>query len=318
MKSILFHIILTLIIFCCKKNNFEREKKVFNGEVNSIDNCYFINTSIIDLGEDGKIDEYGIELKTGGISEFQSKAKEIRKTGDFSFELDSLLPECKYSFRYYTVDGDTTYGEWMLFETNVVSFLDSIDINITSSSKLNINIQNQQFCSYKVAEIGICYRTIADTSLICLSKNYNTNDASFLFSINNEEPEANYTLYPFIVFKNGEKLLGKDRTINIGKLNFETLNNAIVLNSVSNDVELQMNINLIGNDSISEIGFVYSSTSSNPDYNSNKVLLDNPTQLGLNTSLVSGLSNNTKYYFRAYSRIDNKILYGDVFTFVTN
>ena len=177
---------------------------------------------------------------------------------------------------------------------------------------------SEKFRTSKITEIGICYRTIADTSLICLSKNYNSNDASFLFSINNEEDEANYTLYPFIIFKNGEKLLGKDRTINIGKLNFETLNNAIVLNSGSNDVELQMNINLIGNDSISEIGFVYSSTSSNPDYNSNKVLLDNPTQLGLNTSLVSGLSNNTKYYFRAYSRIDNKILYGDVFTFVTN
>ena len=74
-----------------------------------------------------------------------------------------------------------------------------------------------------------------------------------------------------------------------------------------------------GRENITERGFVFSSTVTNPEIGNADVdqVIDSSTDLGNFSKILSGLISGTTYYYRAYATNLNGTAYGDVLTFTT-
>ncbi len=66
-----------------------------------------------------------------------------------------------------------------------------------------------------------------------------------------------------------------------------------------------------------EIGIVYSSTDSIPDINNGITILSDSEAEGKYTVSLTGLSDNTTYFYRSYVITDNNVYYGEVSMFTT-
>lgn len=120
--------LLVLIIFIgCKKFDLDRIAKVRTDPPSNVtDNSVNANGSIVDLGQDGSVQEYGFCLSfsnkppTIEDKDYQTFYADI--TGDFSSYITGLTENRSYQMRAYLIEnsGEVTYGEIVEFTTGGV------------------------------------------------------------------------------------------------------------------------------------------------------------------------------------------------------
>lgn len=236
--------------------------------------------------------------------------------GQYSYVCASLSQNTTYYVRAYAIQyGRVVYGTSVTFNTNVSTTLvtTSTATNVTSSSA-TLNGSILEIGSPPYSEKGFCYSTapnpdITDIKIIVAggtAGDYSADISGLSFN----------TKYYYVAYaiQDGEVIYGPETSFT------STCTEALVetYSAVSdveyNSAKLSFKILDIGDPKCTEAGICYGQSSS-PTISSGVVSGSLSTLK--QTLTISGLEENTTYFYRAYVKQGGKELYGSVFSFKT-
>ena len=236
--------------------------------------------------------------------------------GSFTANIYGLSYNQTYYYKAYAIqDEAVVYGEEVRFKTDFTEtkVTTSDATNVTSSSAtLNGTIIDVGDPVY--SEKGFCYSVYPNPTISNVKVVVEGNDAG-----NYSEDIYNLTFntiyyYRAYVIQNGEVIYGSEAQFTSGYTVsvVETYSN---VDDITYDTaELSYIIKNLGDPQCTESGMCYS-TSSNPTISSNVVTGSLSTFK--QTLAISGLTENTTYYFRAFVKQDGKVVNGSVYSFKT-
>jgi len=236
--------------------------------------------------------------------------------GEYSHICSGLSANSAYYVRAYAVQYDKIiYGTTVPFSTNTSATVVTTSgaTNITSSSA-TLNGVILEAGNPVYSEKGFCYSkspnpTISNTKVTVGGEGFGN------YSADIENLSFNTTYYyRAYVIHNGKVIYGSEEQFTSGYTVsvVETYSN--VADITYDAAELSYIINNLGDPQCTESGMCYS-TSSNPTISSNVVTGSLSTFK--QTLAISGLTENTTYYFRAFVKQDGKVVYGSVYSFKT-
>ena len=268
-----------------------------------------------------------IEYKGRSISSGYNNDYKSFQNGNYRIIVNGLQPQTTYYFKAFSkINGGYTYGALKSFTTGVFekpSISTPTDITTTSASVI---VTTNNLYGYTVNSIGVIYATDAtklETSYNTATSNTNTG-TQHPVSLSGLIPNTTYYMRPFIRVNTGQQIqIVYGETITFRTANFPaptSFVNEVTYNRVSitvNTPELSL---------YKKAGVQYS-LKKNEIENGHIVFNSNYTKETSNTVIVSGLSEQTTYYYRPVyyalkgstyyenERYDN--VYGEVKTFVT-
>lgn len=268
-----------------------------------------------------------IEYKGRSISSGYNNDYKSFQNGNYRIIVNGLQPQTTYYFKAFSkINGGYTYGALKSFTTGVFekpSISTPTDITTTSASVI---VTTNNLYGYTVNSIGVIYATDAtklETSYNTATSNTNTG-TQHPVSLSGLIPNTTYYMRPFIRVNTGQQIqIVYGETITFRTANFPaptSFVNEVTYNRVSitvNTPELSL---------YKKAGVQYS-LKKNEIENGYIVFNSNYTKETSNTVIVSGLSEQTTYYYRPVyyalkgstyyenERYDN--VYGEVKTFVT-
>lgn len=179
----------------------------------------------------------------------------------------------------------------------------------------------------QIKRFGHCWNSVpAPTITDQLSERTNLDSlTSFVSKISSLEAGTTYYVRTYIDFGNGEIVYGNE--LNFTTLTTEEYLNIIVrmgtmdnITSTSAQANAVLGVLVSRNiDEVTEHGFRWSDTKSQPTLADNVLALGKPTQAGAINASLTGLKPDTQYFIRAYvTGIDGKTAYSfDVTNFTT-
>lgn len=315
----LLYISSILILLSCKKIQIESVTKINSGEILNLNGSYFLQAQIIDL-----VDKEGIKVghcwSTNEVPTFQNstvKESNVSKAGSFySSELEQIEINQKYYFRAYAIQGSDT----LLFE--IKSF--TLTPNSVANNNCTLIINNNQvldnssvvvetslnnFKNFKIKEYGVCWSNTSEIPSISTPKTifFNLELQGFNDTITNLFEATDYRVRSYVKLDDNTIIYSNQITVNISQLIVKTVNY-----SINGQVAtLQGEITQLGVEPITDHGFCWSTVTSNPNYNNEKISLASTSALGYFYSNLQVVTNTT-YYFRAYAIQNNEIKYGQI------
>ena len=247
------------------------------------------------------------------------------QNGLYRIIANGLQPKTTYYYKACTrINGGYTYGDTKSFTTGEFdrpTVSTPTELTITSAS---VTVVTNNLSNYTVSSIGVNYAT--DASMI--ETYYNISKSNILtgtqhpVSLNGLNPNTVYYIKPFVSVNTGNKT----QTVYGETVSFKTANfpaptsnvNEVTHNSVS------ITVNTPQTSLYKKAGVQYSLKKDDIN-NGNIVYISDYTTATTSTINISGLSEQTTYYYRPlyyalkgnsyYDRYDD--VYGDVKTFVT-
>jgi hypothetical protein len=315
MRSLILITLFSMTIHSCTK--LERESRVIDQGTIQENNCFTYNFLLVDLGENERA-EYGLVLKdlTDGIYRNISIAN-TDQTKEINYLFDSLSIGHEYEVLPFVLNGnDTLFDKSSKFNTNSINFFSSFNKNVVSSSNIDLLLNLNEFCSFKVEKAGVCYSqqqvpTVNDSTIF---QAFNS-AGSYTFNLYDIIKSKMVYYRPYVVLKNGQISYGNiiNHNLQTAQVSTTGVND---LSQLPNSVSLQAEITTFGDDEIDEFGVVYSTTTSSPSYNHSKVSIVIPPTVGKYYAVISNPVKGINYYYRAYVRVGNKVYYGDINTFL--
>lgn len=238
-------------------------------------------------------------------------------TGNYSKTINGLSYNTTYYYRAYAMqNGTPVYGGVVSFTTEFIEtkVTTSAATNVTpSSATLNGSVSEKGSPEY--TEKGFCYSTSSNPTInstkIVVS---GTGEGNYSTSISSLSYNTTYYYRAYAV-QDGQPVYGTVVSFNSGYTTTVVETNSNVSNIKYDQATLSFVIRTIGDPACTEAGICYS-TSSNPTTSSNKVTgISNGTYNQSKT--ITGLSENTTYYYRAYAIQDGSPVYGSIFSFNT-
>lgn len=232
-------------------------------------------------------------------------------TGEFEVNLVGLTPNTTYYVRAYAVNSKgTNYGDNVSFKTlsyNAPSITTSAATNISYTSvTCGGNIESDG--GLNITEKGVCWGTSQNptTSDSHLTSG-GTNLGNFSVNITGLTPNTDYYLRAYATNSNGTSY-GDNvtiKTIDYSKPSVTTQN---VTDITANSITIGGNVTQDGGSNVTARGVCWS-TSSNPTVSGSHTTDGSGT--GSFTSTITGLTQNTTYYVRAYATNSKGTSYGD-------
>lgn len=254
----------------------------------------------------------------------QVKSYKSFQNGLYRIIANGLQPKTTYYYKACTkINGGYTYGDTKSFTTggfDKPTVSTPTDITITSASVI---VLTQNLSNYTVNSIGVIYGTDASK----LETYHNTATSNTIsgtqhpVSISNLNPNTVYYMKPFVSVNTGTQA----RTVYGETVSFKTANfpaptsnvNEVTHNSVS------ITVNTPQTSLYKKVGVQYSLKKDDIN-NGNIVYISDYTTETTSTIKISGLSEQTTYYYRPLyyalkgnSNYGYDNVYGDVKTFVT-
>lgn len=237
-------------------------------------------------------------------------------TGSFSYLMTGLAKNQNYRFRAYVVqNGRITYGEVKSFDTTSeeTSVSTSGATNVTPSSA-TLNGSVLKIGSPAYTEKGFCYSTSPSPSISSTKVTVSgSGDGDFSSTINGLTYNTTY-YYKAYAIQNGGAVYGSEVSFNTGYTATVVETNSSVKGITYSNATLAFSIKTIGDPGCTEAGICYG-TSSTPTINSDRV--KGAVATYSQSLSVSGLTESTTYFFRAYAIQNGEAVYGSIFSFKT-
>ena len=241
-------------------------------------------------------------------------------TGDFSKNIGSLTPNTTYYVRAYATNTDgTAYGAQVSFTTlNGLPVLTTLNATGTTpnSATLGGNITNVGTPAY--TERGVVFATTEKPTVEnCLKKIQisGSGTGNFTEIVTGLTPNTTYYVQAYAI--------NTDDTAYGGQISFTTLEGLPVLTTLnataptSNSATLGGNITNVGTPAYTERGVVFATTENPTIGNCLKKIQISGSGTGNFTENVTGLTDNTTYYVRAYAINTAGEAYGQQVSFTT-
>lgn len=239
-------------------------------------------------------------------------------TGSYSLTINGLSIGEKYYYRAYALqNGTPVYGEIVSFATEFTETEVSTSgaTNVTPSTA-TLNGSISVVGSPEYTQKGFCYSTSSSNPTINNTKIPVSGSGSGNYSYNLSGLSYNTTYYyRAYAIQNGSTIYGSVVNFNTGYTATVVETNSNVTNIKYDQATIGFAIRNVGDPACTEAGICYG-TSSSPTINSNTVSgVANATYNQSKT--ITGLSENTTYYFRAYAMQNGAPVYGTAFSFKT-
>jgi len=329
-KHILFSTLITLLVLVlvtCKKDTEtpSGSNKIEIGQTHADSVSYYysqVSTTITDLNG-SNIKEHGhcwATTKEPTIEDYKTQLGKLTQAATFSSELNDLEDHTNYYVRYYlTIDNGTIYGEDMVFST-----LKAGAPKVETETVLNITLNSADCQGIVLADSGaivttrgICWHTEEDFTIDnCTDSTVNGSGlGSFSAQISDLTEGSNYYVKAYAINKKGISYgeVKNFTTVAISKPSLSTLSvEDITINQALINAEVLNN----GLGTISARGVCWH-TEADFDIENNTGINNESGDLGEFTSTISGLTENTHYYTKAFATNEKGTAYGDVLEFTT-
>ena len=266
-----------------------------------------------------KVDERGVCWDTDGTPDIADNHKYISgdETGEYWIDVNNLNPSTKYYARAYAKnENGVSYGNMYEFTTNGLKVAISIG-NVTNvksnSATLVASIDDAGSPAY--TECGFCYSSSSQEPTIDNNfiKSSHRGVGQFTCSINGLDYNSTYYVRAYAI-QNGEAIYSSPTNFRptYSKASV-TLNDVIDIEETT--ATFKATVTNVGDPRISEKGFCWSSSSSNPT-----IEMERKIYSGTSTSYkleISNLNKCTTYYVRAYVIQDGEVIYSNTMNFTT-
>ena len=306
------------LFFSCEKYSKE---KLYLQEVIKEGVCVELKSQIVDFGEND-------EIEGGFIIQNKSFSKEIQvlpfnySNHDLKkFQAQSLNINQTYLVYHFDLhSGDTIKQLVDSIETSGINIIDFYSVKAISNSSCQVNVVLKESCSFapsKVACLSYVSGNVTSAPYYLnpsLSEvDFNENQDTFRFEFSNLITDTTHRFIPVIIYEtensSKEEAVKSEVSIELSTTKLITGLTSEVGGEIVVDVKIERN----GTEGIDEVGVVYSSVSNSPNFNGNKVFAAFTDFTGEFTLI--NLANGVTYYYRAFSKTNNKITYGDVLSF---
>jgi uncharacterized protein (TIGR02145 family) len=245
-----------------------------------------------------------------------NKTTEEIKTKEFSSTITQLNPDTKYYARAYASNiAGIGYGNVVSFltkKTGIPILTTTAISSITGSSAISGgNISDDS--GSLVTENGICWGTESNPTTDNNKLYYGAGLGLFVSTLNGLKPGTKYFVRAYAT-NNVGIAYGNEITFTTNSI-LSVLTTSLIFNITSMSAQTGGDISDNGGAAITERGICWS-ISQNPGISDNKLISGSGT--GVFTSLISGLTGNTKYFVKAYSINSAGIAYGNEISFTTN
>ena len=237
-------------------------------------------------------------------------------TGSFSSNITGLAQGTTYYVRAYaTNSAGTSYGEQKTFTTNSVNLP-----TVTTNSVTNVQ-QTTATCGGNVTAAGgatvtargVCWSTSQNPTVSGSHTTNGTGTGSFTSNITGLTQGTTYYVRAYATNSAGTSY-GEQKTFVTNSLNLPTVTTNNVTNITQTSATCGGNVTSDGGATVTARGVCWS-TSQNPTVNGSHTT--NGTGTGSFTSNITGLTQGTTYYVRAYATNSAGTSYGTQKTFTT-
>lgn len=236
--------------------------------------------------------------------------------GDFTTTVNSLSYNTTYYYKAYAIqNGKVIYGSEVSFNTGyteAVVYTSGATNVTTSSATLNGTVVNAGSPAY--SERGFCYSTSPNPTINNMKKVVSgTGEGNYTANISGLSYNTTY-YYKAYVIQNGTPIYGSEVSFSSGYTKAVVETNSSTTDIKYESAKLGFTIKNVGDPKCTEAGICYG-TSSNPTIYGDKVVGSISTYLQKKD--VTGLQENTTYYYRAYVIQDGNTVYGTTLSFKT-
>lgn len=163
--------------------------------------------------------------------------------------------------------------------------------------------------SFKIIEYGLCWSNVNQNPDLNSTKtiHYNLENQAFSDTLSNLFESTDYYVRSYVKLDENTIIYSNPTMINISALAVKTISY-----SINGQVAtLQGEISQLGVEPITDHGFCWSTLTSNPSFNNERISLNGTNSLGYFYANLN-ISPNTTYYFRAYAVQGNEVKYGQI------
>ncbi len=243
----------------------------------------------------------------------------INGQATFSATVSGLNSNNNYYVRAYALNTvGVAYGNDVVFSTSGVPTL------VTTSAVTNIGNNSAKFNgsinvegSPAFTEKGFCYSKTGEPNV---SSNkvivYGSGTGAYNTTVNGLEYQTTYYVKAYAI-QNGQPVYGN--TVQFAtSWNAVQVSTSAVTSIESTSATFNGMIGNAGSPAYTERGFCYSDWASMPTTTHNKVVVNGVGVTGNFNKNVTGLSDGTLYYVRAYAIQNGEVVYGESVSFTTN
>ena len=234
----------------------------------------------------------------------------------YSAELDSLLQNTHYFVRAYASnDIGTVYGDTLSFISWGIPSVSEIRISEIDTNKIVANADIISLGNPAASEHGFAWAMDTDSTLTFHNEYLGTPDSIGTFSavIGSLKPNSMYHIYAFV--SNGNDTVHTD-TIMTGTYGLPSVSILSLTDIDSISVTASGRIDVIGNPGILQHGFCWS-TGVDPTIEDHMVDLGTLDSMVVFHALIDSLTQNTRYYIRAFASNEVGVSYSDTLSFIT-
>jgi hypothetical protein len=245
-------------------------------------------------------------------------------TGNFWETISGLTPGTLYYIRAYAINSSGTgYGNVLTFTT--LAPLTVVTLNATgANTSISFSGEIASDGGLNILSRGFLYSTVDMNPVAGAPDVFSTTSSTSMsvatFAKTVYGLTGNGTTYYYRAWANSsEEGLSYGDVLSFVLVSDATVSTVSVSNITDSSAEMGGNIVDNGGGTISERGVVYSSTDTNPLIGDADVVKDiNETAMNPFSEVITGLSPNTTYYFRAYAINEAGTRYGAIESFSTN
>lgn len=237
--------------------------------------------------------------------------------GDYYYQCAGLATNTTYYVRAYAIQNDKIYyGTSVSFNTDMsTTGVSTSSATSVTPSSATLNGSIVKVGSPVYSEKGFCYSTSPNPTINSTKKPVSgTGEGNFSLNITGLDYNTTY-YYKAYAIQNGVPIYGAEINFNTGFTPAVVQIESVGTNDVGyTDAEVSFRITNIGDPACTEAGVCYS-TYTNPTISSNKVKGNVHTYS--QSIELTGLRENTTYYFRAYVIQNGTTEYSSDLSFTT-
>lgn len=237
-------------------------------------------------------------------------------SNNFAYQLSNLKDETKYYVRAYAKNKiGVAYGDEKAFTTNsaikpTIATSSITDITYTSA-KTGGNVTSDG--GAVVTERGVCYSTSSNPTISNSKVSFGSGTGSFKANLTALLDGTTYYVRAYATNKKGTSY-GEQKIFTTNAYLKPTVQTYSATNISYTSAILGGNVTSDGGTSVTERGVVYSTSATPTTSNSKKIEGSGTGSFSVN---LTGLSNNTTYYVRAYAINKKGTNYGSQVSFTT-